>query len=64
MNRAEAPENKGRLRQQTARAEALGIFGAPSFVTNGELFWGDDRLEQAIAWAARSATAPKSPRRD
>jgi 2-hydroxychromene-2-carboxylate isomerase len=43
---------KDRLRQQSDRAQALGIFGAPAFVTaDGELFWGDDRLEQALAWA-------------
>ena len=31
---------------------ALGIFGAPSFVTpDGELFWGNDRLERALVWA-------------
>lgn len=42
------------LRARTAEAQARGIFGAPSFVTeDGELFWGDDRLEQAIRWAAR-----------
>lgn len=35
----------------TAQARDKGIFGAPSFVAgDGELFWGDDRLEQAIAW--------------
>ncbi|MGE0844743.1 MAG: 2-hydroxychromene-2-carboxylate isomerase [Flavobacteriaceae bacterium] len=45
--------NKARLRRQTEEAQAAGIFGAPTFVTgDGELFWGDDRLEQAIAWAA------------
>ena len=49
--RAEAPPMKARLREQTARAGELGIFGAPSFVTKGELFWGNDRLEQALAWA-------------
>jgi 2-hydroxychromene-2-carboxylate isomerase len=53
--RAESPEHKPRLREQTARAEALGIFGAPTFITGGELFWGNDRLEQAIAWARRGA---------
>jgi 2-hydroxychromene-2-carboxylate isomerase len=30
-------------------AEELGIFGAPSFLAREELYWGDDRLEQAIA---------------
>lgn len=49
-----AAEIKDRLRQQTETAADLGIFGAPMFRTfDGELFWGDDRLEQAIAWAAR-----------
>ncbi len=44
---------KAKLRQQTEAAQALGIFGAPAFVTaDGELFWGDDRLEQAVAWAS------------
>jgi 2-hydroxychromene-2-carboxylate isomerase len=49
---AEAAETKGALRQATDRAQSLGIYGAPSFTTgSGELFWGNDRLEQAIAWA-------------
>jgi len=39
------------LDRETDTAEALGIFGAPSFVVDGELFWGDDRLEDAIDWA-------------
>lgn len=42
---------KERLKRQTADAQALGIFGAPTFVTNKEVFWGDDRLEQALVWA-------------
>jgi len=53
--RAEEPEIKQRLKDQTAEASSRGIFGAPSFITeDGELFWGDDRLEQALAWAAGS----------
>jgi 2-hydroxychromene-2-carboxylate isomerase len=48
------PDIKARLGQQTAEARQLGIFGAPSFICHGELFWGDDRLEQALAWAARA----------
>jgi 2-hydroxychromene-2-carboxylate isomerase len=45
---------KGRLKQQTAEAQTRGIFGAPSFICRGELFWGDDRLEPALAWATRA----------
>ena len=44
---------KDRLKRQTAKAQARGIFGAPSFLVGEELFWGDDRLEQALAWARR-----------
>jgi 2-hydroxychromene-2-carboxylate isomerase len=36
--------------EATAEAKRLGIFGAPSFVTRGEVFWGDDRLEDAVRW--------------
>jgi 2-hydroxychromene-2-carboxylate isomerase len=38
-------------REATEEAKALGIFGSPSFVVDGELFWGDDRLEDAIRWS-------------
>jgi 2-hydroxychromene-2-carboxylate isomerase len=54
LARAQEDSNKQALRAQTEEAERRGIFGAPSFVTpDGELFWGNDRLEQALAWAAR-----------
>ena len=41
-------ENKDFLKTQTERAKQLGIFGAPSFIVKNELYWGDDRLEDAI----------------
>jgi 2-hydroxychromene-2-carboxylate isomerase len=45
---------KARLRAQTEEAQRLGLFGAPSFTTaDGELFWGNDRLEPALRWAKR-----------
>ncbi|PZU95225.1 MAG: disulfide bond formation protein DsbA [Chelatococcus sp.] len=45
-------ETKGRLRAEIEYAKSIGIFGAPTFVTeDGELFWGDDRLEDALDWA-------------
>jgi 2-hydroxychromene-2-carboxylate isomerase len=50
LERAVAADNKDRLRRQTEQAVALGIFGAPTFVSRGELFWGNDRLEDAVAW--------------
>jgi 2-hydroxychromene-2-carboxylate isomerase len=57
LARALAPEHKGRLRDQTARAAASGIFGAPNFVIGSELFFGQDRLEDAIEWARRSGAS-------
>jgi 2-hydroxychromene-2-carboxylate isomerase len=50
LEAAQAPDNKERLRRQTEEAVALGIFGAPTFVSRGELFWGNDRLEDALDW--------------
>jgi 2-hydroxychromene-2-carboxylate isomerase len=35
---------------ETDAARALGIFGSPTFTVGEELFWGDDRLEDAIGW--------------
>ncbi len=50
---AATPEIKARLRAQNDEAVALGLFGAPSFTVRDELFWGNDRLEAALAWAKR-----------
>lgn len=55
LARATAPENKERLKRTGEEASRRGIFGAPSFVVGDELFWGNDRLEDALAWAQRGA---------
>jgi 2-hydroxychromene-2-carboxylate isomerase len=53
---AHTTDIKDTLRAQTAEAQRLDIFGSPTFVTaDGELFWGNDRLESAIAWAKRAS---------
>jgi 2-hydroxychromene-2-carboxylate isomerase len=53
---AQSDNIKAALRAQTDEAQRLGLFGAPSFVTaDGELFWGNDRLETALDWAAAHA---------
>jgi len=50
---AASDANKAKLKAECARAAHIGIFGAPTLVTeDGELFWGDDRLEQGLDWAA------------
>ena len=51
--RAEDEANKALLKAETARAAARGIIGAPSLVTeDDEVFWGNDRLEPGLDWAA------------
>src|SRR5262249_5117289 len=58
LQAAQSDANKTRLRAQTEEAQRLGLFGAPSFTTNdGELFWGNDRLEQALRWQKQIASS-------
>jgi 2-hydroxychromene-2-carboxylate isomerase len=56
LTAAQSDENKSRLREQTDRAKSLGIFGAPTFLVRGEMYWGNDRLDDAIACARGSAS--------
>ena len=52
LKAAQSDANKARLRDQTDEAAQRGIFGAPTFIAaDGELFWGNDRLERALLWA-------------
>ena len=52
LAQAQSEANKLRLREQTEAARARGIFGAPTFFVEGEMFWGNDRLDDALAYAA------------
>ena len=53
--RAQSDEIGSRYQEATEEARKRGVFGAPSYVVDGELFWGDDRLEDAIAWATNGS---------
>ena len=55
LTQAQSPNVKARLRANTDEAVAAGIFGAPTFVIDGELFWGNDRLDDALAWRPTGA---------
>src|SRR5262249_40957844 len=48
---AQSNEAREKLRTVTDHAASVGIFGAPSFLVGSELFWGNERLETAMAWA-------------
>ena len=50
---AQAEPIKTRLRDQTEQARAKGIFGAPTFFVGTEMFWGNDRLDDALLFAAK-----------
>jgi 2-hydroxychromene-2-carboxylate isomerase len=63
LKEAQGDANKTRLKALGEEARSRGIFGAPTFFTeDGEMFWGNDRLEQAFRWAsgdsAQRATMP------
>jgi 2-hydroxychromene-2-carboxylate isomerase len=60
LERAMSDPIKQALRAETDEAQRLDLFGAPSFVTgDGELFWGNDRLEESLAWAVAHEAAPR-----
>lgn len=50
LARMEAAGIAAALEAETGAAMAAGVFGSPSFAVDGEIFWGDDRLEDALAW--------------
>lgn len=52
ITKADGARAHERLKAETDTARRYGIFGSPAFVVDGEMFWGDDRLEEALAWAA------------
>lgn len=52
LARAAAPDIAERLAGETEAARRLGIFGSPTFAVGNEIFWGDDRLDEAIAFAS------------
>jgi len=54
LRRAVSDDNKQRLRERTAQAQAKGIFGAPTFFVGDEMFWGNDRLADAAARLRRA----------
>lgn len=48
LREAGSDETKRRLRERTAEAQGRGIFGAPTFFVGGEMYWGNDRLDEAL----------------
>jgi 2-hydroxychromene-2-carboxylate isomerase len=59
---AQSDANKLRLREQTGMAAARGIFGAPTFFVGDEMFWGNDRLDDALEYC--DSIAPRVRRNE
>ncbi|MCW8914552.1 MAG: 2-hydroxychromene-2-carboxylate isomerase [Magnetovibrio sp.] len=50
---SQSANNKAALKTQTEQAQRLNIFGAPTFISDSEMYWGNDRLETALKHAAQ-----------
>lgn len=55
LREAQSDGNKARLRARTEQAKAHRIFGAPTFLVGDAIFWGNDRLDDALAAAVSSS---------
>ena len=60
LDEAQAEPVKQRLRDQTEQARCRGIFGAPTFFVGNEMFWGNDRLDDALLFASERTVASSS----
>ena len=57
LERAQSPANKERLKAECTRAAEIGLPGAPCLVAaDGEVFWGNDRLEEGLEWEIARAS--------
>ena len=59
LDQAQAEPTKTLLREQTEQARVRGIFGAPTFFVGTEMFWGNDRLDDALLFAAEDTPFTK-----
>jgi 2-hydroxychromene-2-carboxylate isomerase len=57
LEQTQSEKIKAGLREQTDAARARGIFGAPTFFAGGEMFWGNDRLDDALLFALDQRTS-------
>lgn len=59
LAQVQSDASKPRLREQTHAAQIRGIFGAPTFFVGDAMFWGNDRLDDALACAAAMQSTPR-----
>lgn len=58
LTQAQSEPIKARLREQTEIARSRKIFGAPTFFVRDEMFWGNDRLDDAMDFASAGTEGP------
>ena len=61
VDQAKSLETHEALLKETDVARRLGIFGSPTFAIGTELFWGDDRLEDALEWVRSGKAMDETP---
>jgi len=64
LKAAQSDHNKQRLRGQTQEALDRGLFGAPTFLIGDAMFWGNDRLDDALLHAATDECQSRNRRGD
>ncbi len=60
LSRANSSEIRNKYEAETDVAREMSIFGSPTFAVGGEIFWGDDRLEDALAWCCSTGATLSS----
>jgi len=50
LKKVDSREIEAIYQKNTNNAFQSGVFGSPTFIYEGEVFWGDDRLEDCIKW--------------
>ena len=53
ISEANSEEIEKEYLANTESARKNKVFGSPSFIVNSEIFWGDDRMEDAITWSKK-----------
>ena len=53
ISKAKSKNIEAKYNENTKSARENKIFGSPSFIVKNELFWGDDRMEDAISWSLK-----------
>ncbi len=54
VSNAKSSDIENQYLKNTESARKNKVFGSPSFIVNSEIFWGDDRMEDAITWSKKN----------